>query len=274
MDLSLSGLHGIYFRNRLERLEVEFEKLRQEKIISIQSEVRYDMSSEESSGLRMMGKQTKMLEELRFNYTTTASNITNIYSKIKALREANTLKCSKKKCDNINSKVKKTDTYVKFLADVNLTTLDMVLHNISRYTDTVNNLVTNLTDTVASHKTELDGATTKLNILARNVYSIMLPNVTSNSDFQTKVSNCFADINSADCPSSTLRHGKDIDRNMDEVNYGGQNHYTLRSYDAVKNSQTLGQPGRQSTMPLVPHLKIVLACMANNTDPVCTAQYR
>ena len=126
------------------------------------------MSSEESPGLRMMGKQTKMMEELRFNYTTTATNITNIYSKIKALREANTLKCSKKKCDNIVTKVKKTDAYVNFLADVNLTTLDMVLHNISRYTDTVNNLVTNLTSTVKSHKTELDGATTKLNILARN----------------------------------------------------------------------------------------------------------
>ena len=233
------------------------------------------MSSEESPGLRMMGKQAKMMEELRFNYTTTATNITNIYSKIKALREANTLKCSKKKCDNIVTKVKKTDAYVNFLADVNLTTLDMVLHNISRYTDTVNNLVTNLTSTVKSHKTELDGATTKLNILARNVYSIMLPNVTANSDFKIKVSNCFADINSADCPSSTLRLGREIDETMDEVdNHSGQNHYILRSYPEDFNKNRLGGLGRQSSTPLVPHLKIVLACLANNTDPVCTAQYR
>ena len=185
------------------------------------------MSSEESPGLRTMGKQAEMIEELRLNYTTTATDITNIYSKIKALREANTLKCSKKKCDNIITKMKKTVAYVNFLANVNLTTLDMVVHNISNYTDTVNNLVTNLTSTVtnltstmtnltstvtnltstvASHKTELS-------ILARNV-SIMLPNVTATSDFKIKVSNCFADINSADCPSSTLSRG---DETMDEV---------------------------------------------------------
>ena len=63
----------------------------------------------------MMGKQNKMMEAVRFN-------ITNIYSKIKALREANKLKCSRKKCENINSKVKKTDTYVKFLADEPMST--------------------------------------------------------------------------------------------------------------------------------------------------------
>ena len=62
------------------------------------------MSSEESPGLRMMGKQAKMMEELRFNYTTTATNITNIYSKIKALREANTLKCSKKKLTTLSQR--------------------------------------------------------------------------------------------------------------------------------------------------------------------------
>ena len=65
------------------------------------------MSSEESAGLRMMDEGAKMMEEVRVNFTTTFSNITNIYSKIKVLRAANALKCSKKKCDNIRTKVKK-----------------------------------------------------------------------------------------------------------------------------------------------------------------------
>ena len=194
----------VFVRIRLDRLEAEFKEFRETR------ELRNKMLPEESSGQRMMGKQNKMMEEVRFN-------ITNIYSKIKALREADTLKCSKKKCKNISSKVKKTDTYVKFLADVNLTTLDMVLHNISRYTDTVNSLVTNLTGTVTSQKLEIDQASTKLNILARNVYAIMLPNVTANSEFKIKVNNCFADINSADCPPTKLRHGKEKDESVDEV---------------------------------------------------------
>ena len=240
------------------------------------------MSPEESSGLRMMGKQTKMIEEVRYNLTTATTNITNIYSKIKALREANTLKCSKKKCENIVSKVKKTDTYVKFLADVNLTTLDMVLHNISRYTDTVNSLVTNLTSTVASQKLEIDNASTKLNILARNVYSKMLPNVTANSEFKIKVNNCFADINSADCPPTILRHEKHMNKSADDNNnFNSQNHHKIlgshpSAADGNKNILRMGEPSRQSSTPtpLVPQLKIVLACMANNTDPLCTAQFR
>ena len=235
------------------------------------------MSSEESAGHRMMGIQSKMMEEMRFNLTTTASNITNIYSKIKVLRDANTLKCSKKKCDNINAKVKKTDTFDKFLADVNLTTLDLVLHNISRYTDTINTMVTNLTSTVSAQKLEIDAATTKLNILSRNVYAKILPNVTSNSEFKSKVSNCFADINSADCPSSTVRHGKEIDEEWDGVDQGsGPHYYIRRTYplDVIQNRTRNSEPGRQVATPLIPHLKIVLACLANYTDPVCTAQYR
>ena len=203
----------VFVRIRLDRLEAEFKEFREKR------ELRNKMSPEESSGPSSysafpssldLKKQNKMMEAVRFN-------ITNIYSKIKALREANKLKCSRKKCENINSKVKKTDTYVKFLADVNLTTLDMVLHNISRYTDTVNSLVTNLTGTVTSQKLEIDQASTKLNILARNVYAIMLPNVTANSEFKIKVNNCFADINSADCPPTKLRHGKEKDESVDEV---------------------------------------------------------
>ena len=84
----------VFVRIRLDRLEAEFKEFRETR------ELRNKMLPEESSGQRMMGKQNKMMEEVRFN-------ITNIYSKIKALREADTLKCSKKKCKKISSKVKK-----------------------------------------------------------------------------------------------------------------------------------------------------------------------
>ena len=247
------------------------------------------MSSEESAGLRMMDEGAKMMEEVRVNFTTTFSNITNIYSKIKVLRAANALKCSKKKCDNIRTKVKKINQDVKFLADLNITSLNIVLHNISSYTDTVSSLetsVTSLTDTTSSQQTAIDTTTTKVNTLETTVNTIQ-PIVTSNTEKITKVNNCFADINSADCPSARLRRGKAIDDDVDEVDYDVgpdpsailRDIFRINPVDGIKsrsrkNKKTKRGPARQGTTPLVPQLKIVLACMADNTDSACTAQYR
>ena len=250
------------------------------------------MSSEESAGLRVMNEGARVIEEMRVNLTTAFSNITNIYSKIKVLRAANALKCSKKKCDNIRTKVKKINQDVKFLADLNVTSLNIVLHNISSYTDTVSSLetsVTSLTDNATSQQTAIDAANTKVSSLETTVNTIE-PTVTSNTDKITKVNNCFADINSADCPSARLRRGKAIDEHVDEVDYdvGPDPSAILRdifrtnSADGInsrprkknKNKKTKKGPGRQTTTPLVPQLKIVLACMADNTASTCTAQYR
>ena len=274
-------LHSIHhpFRERLDRLEAEFQR-------------RFEMSSEESAGLRMMHEGARVMEEMRVNITTAFSNITNIYSKIKVLRAANALKCSKKKCDNIRTKVKKINQDVKFLADLNVTSLNIVLHNISSYTDTVSSLetsVTSLTDNATSQQTAIDAANTKVTSLETTVNTIQ-PTVTSNTDKITKVNNCFADINSADCPSARLRRGKAIDDEVDEVDYdvGPDPSAILRDIfrtnpvDGInsrprkknKNKKTKRGPGRQTTTPLVPQLKIVLACMADNTASTCTAQYR
>ena len=250
------------------------------------------MSSEESAGLRVMNEGARVIEEMRVNLTTAFSNITNIYSKIKVLRAANALKCSKKKCDNIRTKVKKINQDVKFLADLNVTSLNIVLHNISSYTDTVSSLetsVTSLTDNATSQQTAIDAANTKVSSLETTVNTIQ-PTVTSNTDKITKVNNCFADINSADCPSARLRRGKAIDDDVDEVDYdvGPDPSAILRDIfrtnpvDGInsrprkknKNKKTKRGPGRQTTTPLVPQLKIVLACMADNTASTCTAQYR
>ena len=51
-------------------------------------------------------------------------------------------------------------------------------------------------------------------------------------------------------------------------------YFILRSYPEDFNKNRIGGLGRESITPLVPHLKIVLACLASNTDPICTAQYR
>ena len=93
----------IFFRDRLDRLEEEIQR------------------------------RNKMMEDVRVNFTTTFSNITNIYSKIMALRSANALKCSKKKCNNIKTKVKKMNTEIKFLNNLNLTSLDTTMHAFQHF---------------------------------------------------------------------------------------------------------------------------------------------
>ena len=153
-----------------------------------------------------------MIEEVRVNFTTTFSNITNIYSKIMALRSANALKCSKKKCNNLKTKVKKMNTEIKFLNNLNLTSLDATMQTISTFSSTVSSLEPNLT-TVSSTVSTLE---TNLTTVSSTV-TILETNVTSNTEKITKVDNCFADINSADCPSARTRRGKAIDGDVDEV---------------------------------------------------------
>ena len=203
-------------------------------------------------------RRNKMMEQVRVNFTTTFSNITNIYSKIMALRSANALKCSKKKCNNLKTKVKKMNTEIKFLNNLNLTSLDTTMQTISTFSSTVSSLETNLT-TVSSTVTILE------------------TNVTSNTEKIVKVDNCFADINSADCPSARTRRGKAINDDVDEEDNDIDHSEILgksRSRRRNKTSKTKRGPGRQSTTPLVPQLKTVLACMADNTASACTAQYR
>ena len=207
-----------------------------------------------------------MIEEVRVNFTTTFSNITNIYSKIMALRSANALKCSKKKCNNLKTKVKKMNTEIKFLNNLNLTSLDATMQTISTFSSTVSSLETNLT-TVSSTVSTLE---TNLTTVSSTV--------TSNTEKIVKVDNCFADINSADCPSARTRRGKAIDEDVDEVDNDIDHSEILgngiKRRPRRRNKNNKRGPGRQSTTPLVPQLKTVLACMADNTASACTAQYR
>ena len=139
------------------------------------------------------------------------------------------------------------------------------------------------------------------------------PEVTSNTEKITKVNNCFADINSADCPSARYRTGKSAEQHsvgeeeldtaasrssyLDDVGqYDNDDGFELdpssllrsifrfrrdtssrrKKNKSKKKAAAAGVSAvsARSTTPLVPQLRILLACMADSAASTCTAQYR
>ena len=152
---------------------------------------------------------------------------------------------------------------------------------------------------------------TKVSSLESTVATLQ-PEVTSNTEKITKVNNCFADINSADCPSARYRTGKSAEQQSageEELDTAASRSYLddVDQYDAddgfeldpssllrrifrfrrdtssrrkknktKKKAAAAGVPAvsARSTTPLVPQLRILLACMADSAASTCTAQYR
>ena len=152
---------------------------------------------------------------------------------------------------------------------------------------------------------------TKVSSLESTVATLQ-PEVTSNTEKITKVNNCFADINSADCPSARYRTGKSAEQQsageeeldtaasrsyLDDVGqYDNDDGFELdpssllrrifrfrrdtssrrKKNKSKKKAAAAGVPAvsARSTTPLVPQLRILLACMADSAASTCTAQYR
>ena len=154
---------------------------------------------------------------------------------------------------------------------------------------------------------------TKVSSLESTVATLQ-PEVTSNTEKITKVNNCFADINSADCPSARYRTGKSAEQQsageeeldtaasrsyLDDVGqYDNDDGFELdpssllrsifrfrrdtssrRKKNKAKKKAAAAAAGvpavsARSTTPLVPQLRILLACMADSAASTCTAQYR
>ena len=155
---------------------------------------------------------------------------------------------------------------------------------------------------------------TKVSSLESTVATLQ-PEVTSNTEKITKVNNCFADINSADCPSARYRTGKSAEQqsaeeeeeeeldtaasrsDLDDVDqYDADDGFELdpssllrsifrfrrdtssrrKKNKTKKKAVAAGVPAvsARSTTPLVPQLRILLACMADSAASTCTAQYR
>ena len=197
------------------------------------------------------------------------SNITNIYGKVKTLRAANALKCSVKKCDNLREKVKKMNKQLKMLSTVNFTQLEEAVTTINTFQTTINTL-----------QTDVDANKAKLTTIE--------PTVTSNTEKITKVNNCFADINSADCPSARIRKGRELGTDVDD--YTGNDDgsedddspsvilknifRSSKEREKAKKNKNKRKKTRQTTQPLVPEVKALIACMTDNTASACTAKYR
>ena len=155
-------------------------------------------------------------------------------------------------------------------------------------------------------------AYTKVSSLESTVATLQ-PEVTSNTGKITKVNNCFADINSADCPSARYRTGKSAEQHsvgeeeldtaasrssdLDDVGqYDNDDGFELdpssllrsifrfrrdtssrrKKNKSKKKAAAAGVSAvsARSTTPLVPQLRILLACMADSAASTCTAQYR
>jgi len=334
--------------------------------------------------------QPRFLEQTRVNITTAFSNITNLYTKVKALRAANALKCSKKKCENIRTKVKKVNKELEFLKNINVTQLQETIATINTFQNTITSLqsslatleststaqqasitaleststtqqatltaqqasitaleststtqqasitaletkstaqqtsitalestsatqqtsitalettntaqqtdidtvktsVTSLTTANTQQQTQIDTVETKVTTIETTVTSLQT-SVTSNTDKVTKVNNCFADINSADCPSAKRRNGRDLDNNNLEEDVGNNDYDDLGPHPSLilknifranraegkgnkKKKNHKRKKYRQGTTALIPALKILVACMNDNTAATCTAEY-
>ena len=212
--------------------------------------------------------------------TPIKSNITNLYTKVKALRAANSKKCSKKKCDNIRDKVKKMNMQLKML---DITALQASINTINTLSSTLESRIVALESKVAALETTT---------------STLEPKVTTNENNVNKINNCFADINSADCPSARRRKSRDLINetigSLIEDNIGEESDEADDQDDKDDPSQILKHifrasreekvrknkkkkktaSSRQTTTPLIPELKAIMSCMTDNTASACTAKYR
>ena len=223
-------------------------------------------------------------EEILFRQTDELapikSNITNLYTKVKALRAANSKKCSKKKCDNIRDKVKKMNMQLKML---DITALQASINTINTLSSTLESRIVALESKVAALETTT---------------STLEPKVTTNENNVNKINNCFADINSADCPSARRRKSRDLINetigSLIEDNIGEESDEVDDQDDKDDPSQILKHifrasreekvrknkkrkktaSSRQTTTPLIPELKAIMSCMTDNTASACTAKYR
>jgi len=258
-------------RNRLEKLESEFQ-------------ARFNFAVSDSPNY-LENKLRQVEAESQVNFTTTFNNITNLYNKVKALRAANALKCSKTKCEKTRAKVKRINKDLEFLKNLNVTQLQEDLTTISNFQTTVTNLETSvntLNENATKQQEEIDTVKTSVTTIETTVTNLQT-SVTSNTEKVTKVNNCFADINSADCPSARLRsdrvldedveidvgpHPSDLLRNIFRANRGEKTQKIKKKNKKKNYNQLL-----RSTTPLIPNLKIILACMEDNTASTCTAKY-
>ena len=226
-------------------------------------------------------------EEILFRQTDELapikSNITNLYTKVKALRAANSKKCSKKKCDNIRDKVKKMNMQLKML---DITALQASINTINTLSSTLESRIVALESKVAALETTT--STQQTDIDANKVVATDV----------TKIKNCFADINSADCPSARRRKSRDLINetigSLIEDNIGEESDEVDDQNDKDDPSQILKHifrasreekvrknkkkkktaSSRQTTTPLIPELKAIMSCMTDNTASACTAKYR
>ena len=164
-------------------------------------------------------------EDAQANFTAVFSNITNIYEKVKVLRAANKLKCSVKKCDNIRTKVKKVQTELEFLKNLNLTEITQALTQFTNLTSTITTLETSIATmntTITTLETSIatmnDNATkqqVEIESLKTEVVTLQT-SITTNTASITKQNNCFLDINSADCPTARRRSPRNLDDDDDD----------------------------------------------------------
>ena len=234
-------------------------------------------------------------EDAKTNFTVVFSNITNIYEKVKVLRAANKLKCSVKKCDNIRTKVKKVQTEMEFLKNLNITELTVALTKFANLTATITNLETSLAamkDNATKQQAEIETLKTQVVTLQTDV--------TSNTASITKQTNCFLDINSADCPSAKRRSARNLEdieeteeqeglviNDYDDFDLGP--HPSLILKDIFRSSKLTDMRSKfnkkrknkkkvnrqaSGTVPLVSNLKILIECMTDPTSTQCGTIYR
>ena len=234
-------------------------------------------------------------EDAKTNFTAVFSNITNIYEKVKVLRAANKLKCSVKKCDNIRTKVKKVQTEMEFLKNLNITELTQSLTQFANLSTTITSLETSLaamTDNATKQQAEIETLKTQVVTLQTDV--------TSNTASITKQTNCFLDINSADCPSAKRRSARNLEDTEETEEQGG---FVIKDYDDFdlgphpslilkdifrssklsdmrskfnKKRKKNKKVNRQSsgTVSLVSNLKFLIECMTDPTSTQCGTIYR
>ena len=234
-------------------------------------------------------------EDAKTNFTAVFSNITNIYEKVKVLRAANKLKCSVKKCDNIRTKVKKVQTEMEFLKNLNITELTEALTKFANLTATITNLETSLaamTDNATKQQAEIETLKTQVVTLQTDV--------TSNTASITKLNNCFLDINSADCPSAKRRSARNLEdieeteeegglviNDYDDFDLGPHPSLILKDifrsskltdmrskFNKKRNKKKKVNRQASGTVPLVSNLKILIECMTDPTSTQCGTIYR
>lgn len=140
--------------------------------------------------------------------------------------------------------------------------------------DSVKTSVTSLNANNTAQQTEMAAVETKVASVETKVTTIESM-VTTNTEKVTKVNNCFADINSADCPSAKKRrNGRNLDTDLEEYDNDDLGPHPSVILKNIFRSNLKRKKLRQTTTALIPAIKIFMACMNDNTAAACTAEYR